>query len=83
MSWVDNMLAGHSFLSGEAPGMSDAYVYYLVWFTRERFSGGPSFLQEFQNILDWELRIKKIGPQLSLIQKEWQIPLFPIRPDTW
>jgi len=61
MSWVDNMLADRSFLSGEAPGMSDAYVYYLVWFTRERFSGGPSFLQEFENILNWEMRIKEIG----------------------
>ncbi len=61
MGWVDAMLADNPFLSGEAPGMSDAYVYYLVWFLRGRFSGGPSFLKEFQNIQEWEVRIQNIG----------------------
>lgn len=61
MSWVEDMLADNLFLSGDAPGMTDAYVYYLVWFLRGRFSGGPNFLKEFQNILDWEGRIQEIG----------------------
>jgi len=55
------MLAANPFLSGKAPGLSDTYVYYLIWFLRGRFSGGPGFLQEFQNILEWEKRVKEIG----------------------
>ncbi len=59
--WVDNMLAVNPFLSGEAPGLLDTYVYYLIWFLRGRFSGGPGFLQEFHNILEWEARVQEIG----------------------
>ena len=59
--WVDEMLSGTPFVSGDAPGVSDAYVYYLVWFLRGRFSGGPGFLQEFNNIQAWEKRIQDIG----------------------
>lgn len=59
--WVEGMLSRTPFVSGDAPGISDAYVYYLVWFLRGRFSGGPGFLQEFNNIQAWEKRIQDIG----------------------
>ena len=59
--WIDDLLARQPFVGGDAPGVSDAYVYYLIWFLRGRFSGGPRFLQEFNNIQAWEKRIQDIG----------------------
>lgn len=61
LSWVDQQLDHHHYLSGNAAGLVDACVYYLVWFLRGRWEHGPAFLSEFGNIELWEQRIQAIG----------------------
>ena len=46
---------------GDAPGMPDALVYYLTWFIRGRWDGGPDFLAQFPNLRAWEERVTAIG----------------------
>jgi glutathione S-transferase len=60
--WMDQRLAtGRRFMLGDAPGLPDALAYYLVWFTRGRWPGGPAFLSEFPALEAWEARVKAIG----------------------
>jgi len=59
--WVNDNLKSQPFLSGTKPGLSDALVYYLVWFLRDRMAEGESFLKQFGNLVAWEKRIKGIG----------------------
>ena len=60
--WMDQRLAtGRRFMLGDAPGLPDALAYYLVWFTRGRWPGGPAFLSEFQALEAWEARVRAIG----------------------
>ena len=54
-------LKSQNFILGANPGLSDALVYYLVWFLRGRMKDGDQFLQQFENLLGWEQRIKDIG----------------------
>lgn len=62
LGWLEQRLAGDRvFILGEAPGLPDALVYYLVWFIRGRYTGGPAFLQEFPHVLAWEERVRAIG----------------------
>ena len=42
-------------------GLPDAVGYYLVWFVRARWQGGPAFLSEFPGLEAWEQRVKAIG----------------------
>ena len=60
--WFDQQLAqGRCFLSGEAPGLADALAYYLVWFVRGRWDGGPGLLAQFPALETWEQRVAAIG----------------------
>ncbi len=60
--WLDQRLAhGRDFVLGDAPGLPDALCYYLVWFIRGRWDGGPGFLSEFPALEAWEARVKEIG----------------------
>jgi glutathione S-transferase len=60
--WMDQRLAtGRRFMLGDAPGLPDALTYYLVWFLRGRWSGGPEFLSEFPALETWETRVRAIG----------------------
>ncbi len=61
IGWLDDALADKRFMAGDNPGMSDAYVYYLIWFLRERFSDGADLLREFEQLQKWEKRVKDIG----------------------
>jgi glutathione S-transferase len=62
MGWVEERLAtGRKFLLGDAPGLPDALVYYLVWFVRGRWDGGPAFLAQFPHLCAWEDRVRAIG----------------------
>lgn len=62
VGWVEQRLAGgRAFMLGDTPGLPDALVYYLVWFIRGRYVGGPAFLQEFSHLLAWEERVRAIG----------------------
>ncbi|HJM50538.1 MAG TPA: glutathione S-transferase family protein [Alphaproteobacteria bacterium] len=54
-------LAGSSFLAGADPGLADALGYYLVWFVRGRWAGGPEMLAEFPELEAWEARVAEIG----------------------
>lgn len=60
--WVDQRLSGgRRFMLGNEPGLPDALVYYLVWFVRGRWQGGPGLLSEFPALEAWEQRVKAIG----------------------
>jgi len=61
LGWMDERLAGRDFMLGARPGLPDAFCYYIVWFIRGRYSKGPEFLAEFENLSRWEARIRAIG----------------------
>ena len=61
LSWIDESLKSRDFMLGSEPGLSDALVYYLVWFLRDRMAEGDRFLQQFENLVGWEQRVKDIG----------------------
>ncbi len=60
--WIDRQLGdGRDYLPGAMPGLFDAMCYYLVWFTRARWQGGPNLLAEFSRLEKWEQRVKALG----------------------
>ena len=83
LSWLDAQLAdGRNFLLGPDAAAIDAQFYHVVWFLRGRWSGGPSFLSEFTNLVRWEDNVRAIGhgtfrpmdPQDAIEQAESQEP---------
>lgn len=52
---------GNKFMTADQPGLADALCYYLVWFIRGRWPGGPAFLSRFPRLEDWENRITALG----------------------
>jgi glutathione S-transferase len=62
LGWIEARLAtGRTFILGSEPGLPDALCYYLVWFVRGRYAGGPEFLSQFPNLVAWEKRVNDIG----------------------
>jgi glutathione S-transferase len=60
--WFDQQLAhGRRFLPGDQPGLADALAYYLVWFVRGRWDGGPDLLAQFPALEAWEQRVAALG----------------------
>lgn len=60
--WIDRQLAdGRAYLPGGVPGLFDAMCYYLVWYVRGRWQGGPALLSQFPKLEAWEARVKAIG----------------------
>ena len=60
--WINCQLADNGpFLLGKQAGLMDAMAYYLAWFVRARWQGGPGLLAEFPAIEAWEPRVKEIG----------------------
>ncbi|MFO1319879.1 MAG: glutathione S-transferase N-terminal domain-containing protein [Burkholderiales bacterium] len=61
-AWIEERLrGGRRFLLGDAPSLSDAACYYLVWFIRARVPTGAAMLAEFPFLERWEVRVKDIG----------------------
>ncbi len=62
LGWIEQRLAGgRAFILGARPTLPDALVYYLVWFIRGRWAGGPALLSEFSALEAWEARVRDIG----------------------
>jgi glutathione S-transferase len=62
LGWMEARLAtGRAFMLGAQPGLPDALCYYLIWFIRGRYSKGPQFLAQFQQLCAWEQRVEAIG----------------------
>ena len=61
LCWINQHLAGSDFMLGDAPGLVDACVYYLVWFIRGRWQPGPELLSEFSRLEQWEQSVKALG----------------------
>jgi len=60
--WMDQRVSGgRRFMLGDQPGLPDALCYYLVWFVRGRWQGGPVLIAEFSGLEAWEQRVKAIG----------------------
>jgi len=60
-TWIDDSVSAQDFMMGDTPGLADALAYYLVWFLRDRMADGEAFLNQFENLVRWEQRIKAIG----------------------
>ncbi len=62
LGWMDERLTGgRQFMLGDRPSLSDAACYYIVWFVRARWQGGPNLISEFPALEAWEQRVKAIG----------------------
>ena len=60
--WLNHQLADkRPFLLGIEPGLIDAMAYYLVWFVRARWQGGPALIADLPALEAWEQRVKGIG----------------------
>ena len=60
--WLDRQLAdGRKFMLGAQPAAIDAQIYYVVWFVRGRWAGGPAFLSEFPALERWEQNVLALG----------------------
>lgn len=60
-SEVDAAVDGQDFIKGASPSVSDALAYYIAWFLRGRYSGGPELIAAFPNLKVWETRVKEFG----------------------
>ncbi|MEM6497330.1 MAG: glutathione S-transferase family protein [Pseudomonadota bacterium] len=73
LSWLDAQLKdGRAYLLGANPAGIDAQIYYVVWFIRGRWDGGPSMLSEFPDLVRWEENVRKLGhgPSSSMTPEE-------------
>jgi len=62
LSWMNTQLNdGRAFLLGPDPGAIDSQMYHNIWFVRGRWSGGPSMLSEFPDLVRWEDNVRAIG----------------------
>lgn len=62
MGWVEKRFETNaSFILGDAPGMPDLAVWYVVWFLRARFQGAAEFFKEFPAINSWAERMEALG----------------------
>lgn len=62
LAWLEDQLKdGRTFLLGPAPAAIDAQIYYVVWFIRGRWSGGPAMLSEFPELVRWEDNVRALG----------------------
>lgn len=62
LAWLDSQLGdGRKFLLGGAPAAIDAQFYYIIWFLRGRWTGGPALLSEFTNLERWEGNVLALG----------------------
>ena len=60
--WMEQRLSsGRQFMLGDQPGLPDAVCYHMIWFLRGRYEGGPEFLSQFPNLLQWEQRVQALG----------------------
>jgi glutathione S-transferase len=59
--WQAELSNDARFLSGNTAGLSDILAWYVVWFIRRRWAGGPDLLGQFPAITDWESRMEAIG----------------------
>lgn len=89
-AWIDERLrGGRHFLLGDAPSLSDAACYYLVWFVRARWQGGEAMMSEFPFLERWELRVKDIGhgqptemsAEAAMEVAKAAVPMTPEHPD--
>lgn len=60
-SEIDAVVNGQKFIHGKSPSVSDALAYYIAWFLRGRFSGGPELLAAFPDMEAWETRVREYG----------------------
>ncbi len=62
LDWMERSLAaGNHYIAGEEPGLYDVSCYYLVWFLRGRYSGGPALLECYPHVSAWESRVLALG----------------------
>lgn len=61
LEWLQKLLDGGSFIHGTAPGLVDAYVYFIVWFFRARYPAGEEILSRLPALEKWEQNMRAFG----------------------
>lgn len=61
LDWVQDFLAGRTFMHGSAPGLLDAYVYFILWFFRDRYPNAEAILSRVPQLGEWEQRVRAHG----------------------
>lgn len=62
LSWLNDTLSdGRTYLLGDSASAVDAQIYYVVWFVRGRWAGGPAMLSEFVHLERWEKAVEALG----------------------
>lgn len=62
MHWLEGQLSdGRRFLTGNKAAAIDAQLFCIVWFVRGRWSDGPAFFAEFENLERWADAVAEIG----------------------
>lgn len=59
--WMDERVSQRHFMLGDRPGLPDALCWHVVWFVRGRWSEGPMFLSQFDDLAAWEDRMETLG----------------------
>ncbi len=62
LGWVEARLqAGSPYLFGDAPGMADLVVWFIVWFVRDRYAQSRDYFSEFPALDAWAENMAAIG----------------------
>lgn len=67
---IEASVSNQDYIGGTSPSVSDALAYYIAWFLRGRFSGGPELIASFPKLESWETRISDIGHGLQTDYEE-------------
>ncbi len=62
LGWLeDRFAAGRTYILGDAPGLPDLYVWYIIWFIRGRYANADALFAEFPSLTRWGDRMAEIG----------------------
>jgi glutathione S-transferase len=77
LGWLEERLAaGRTYVLGDAPGLPDLYIWYIVWFIRGRYGEKERLFAEFPNLSAWGDRMAAIGhgnPQPMAMDESYAI----------
>lgn len=59
--WLQDLVQAKRFFHGDAPGLIDAYAYFIMWFFRGRYPQGPHMIGQYPDLEKWEARMREIG----------------------
>lgn len=58
---ISSAVSDQDYIGGSVPSIRDAVGYYIAWFIRGRYSGGPDLIDAYAHLVSWETRIRERG----------------------